>query len=89
MASGELSKVLEKWFAAEACEIFTICSYLPAAKRDIIVRDWEAAKQHLVYSFATKFGFATNIPFALCALAHHDERVARRVLRECLQQYAG
>ena len=75
LASGELSRVLERWFAAEAAELLTICSFLPPAKRDVIVQDWEAAKQHLVYSFGAKFGFATIIPFALCGLAHHSEEV--------------
>ena len=65
--------VLQRWLATEACTIISACAQLQPAKRDLIVGDWEVAKQHLIYSITSKFSFASHIPFHLCSLAHHDQ----------------
>jgi hypothetical protein len=73
LAAGELHVLMNRWLATEAIEIMAICAHLLPAQRDIIIHDWEAAKQHLVYSMSAKFSYAKIIPFLLCGMAHHDQ----------------
>ncbi len=73
LAAGDLTKVLTKWLANETVEIASVCSHLELSQRNMIVGDWQVAKQHLAFTITTKFSFATHIPFLLCGLVHHDQ----------------
>ncbi len=73
LAAGEFHSLVQRWLTFEAAEIFSISSDLPLDQRNIVVQDWEIAKQHLSFSITSKFSFAKHIPFLLAGMAHYDE----------------
>jgi hypothetical protein len=89
LANGELFELLQRWWCSKHAELLSICSHLSQKDRDAILQDWEVAKQTIAFSLTTKFSFASSLPFLLCGAAHHDEDTARKVMRECFQQYSS
>ena len=53
--------------------------------RAIVLRDFEAARRHLSFTFAIKLSFWSQCPWLCFGLAHHDIEQARRCARLILQ----
>jgi len=55
------------------------------ADRDRILKNFREAQGAVTHTLGLKFAFVDGLPFKACALAHHNEEVAREQGQICLE----
>lgn len=89
-AAGRHWSLLEGWFAETFQELLLILIPVASAEdKHRVLTDWQAGRAKLLEELRRKFNFLDVFPYKLVGIAHPVSDVARRVARECLQQFAG
>eukprot|EP00971_Amphidinium_carterae_P351729 6492256-Amphidinium_carterae.2 len=85
LAAGEFFNLFHDVANAGAVSLLTELPHtLDESHRADLLKEYEAGRAHLLYTFTLKFGAYTCPPLLLGACAHHSHQVARQALRECM-----
>ena len=87
MSAGMLEHVLAQHLDSGRAELVLICSGLSDEGSAMILSEWSASTARLATFLKLKFAFWGNLPHKLAAIGHHDESMARSVLKQCLSEY--
>ena len=60
---------------------------MSSATRDMVTEDFEQGKAFVTMGLTMKLDFWNRPPWKFCGMAHHNASTARRVAKECLEQF--
>ena len=81
LAAGEVDEMVERHLAIAMSQVLMITSGLPAATRELILKDFENGHKHVAYIIRLKISVYQNNPQKVLSLGHPDIEVARKHCR--------
>ena len=87
MACGQLQVVFTELAEVAFADIMRDCAKLPSADRANIVEEFMQAKGHCFLVLSNKLAPWSQLPWRLCALAHHNESTATTAAKDILEQF--
>ena len=89
MAAGEVMSTLMRFMSTSAGTLMAKLTAiaLPQEVFAEIMRDFDAARQHIILYFRLKFSYWAQLPWILFALGHLVEATAKRFMQIALQLY--
>ena len=85
LASGEASEAFERRFANSYNKILAFTSGLSSKSRHAVLQDWDKSRGRVMTELTLKLCHWTQLPHALCALAHWCPEKSMKAAQHVLQ----
>jgi hypothetical protein len=89
LSAGEFHAVLAELFSIRTSTIMV--NVLPRLQsqrdRDIVLRDWERGRRAFIFTMTVKLAPWQQLPMLLCGGGHHNEQVARSIIRRAFAMF--
>lgn len=84
LASGTAIEIFRNMFRVSGNRIVSFTAGLSFSKQAAVVRDWELSRAKIHTELTLKISHWTQLPQALCGLAHWNESAAKTCANHCL-----